>query len=158
VALCWLNDIRQCRFQHGARINFVPTRKPGQPLDDAGTIVFGNTVRECVIGDGPRLPMQNQWYPYWEGWARETTPRKYDRPGFEPAIRLALRCVTWATPTTPSGTSSRRPSASTDRAEFRTGLARGIYESRSARGNVLGTNTIAGAKEDVVRTAGEKPQ
>ena len=158
VALCWFNDIRQCRFEHGAGLSLRPSRKPDPEFDDAGAIVFGNTIRECTFGNGPRLPRQNQWHPYWENWDREKPVRKYDRPGQEAAIRLAAQLRYLGDPDEPAW-NTLQPAITLNVIErnFVQGWPVGIYESRSARGNVLGVNTIAGAKEAVVRTGEEKP-
>ena len=158
VALCWFNDIRQCRFEHGAALSLWPSRKPGQEFDDAGAIVFGNTVRECVFGNGPRLPKQNQWYPYWEEWDREKLAQEVRSPrpgaGHSPGGQLRFQ----GDPDEPAW-DALHPAVTFNLIErnFVQGWPVGIYEAQSARGNVLGANTIAGAKQAVVRTSEEKP-
>ncbi|MBM3890136.1 MAG: hypothetical protein FJ388_13565, partial [Verrucomicrobia bacterium] len=153
---CWFNDIRLCRFERGARLQFWPTRRPNPALDDAGPLVFGNTVRECMWGDAPRLPHQNQWHPVWE--QKHFHPDPTAPLANHIAIRLAVKGATVGDPDdvkwdtlTPAATANI-----IERNFVDLGWPVGIYETRSARGNII-TNNHLSAKQPLIRRSETKP-
>jgi hypothetical protein len=154
---CWFNDVRAARFEKGARLNLRPSRKPGKEFDDAGPLVFGNTFRECVFGDGPRSPFQNQWGPFWE-WPHMTKKsEKYDLPGWEAAIAMAGYLRWGGDPDDPAW-DELTPAVTFNLIErnFIQSWPIGIYQARSAKGNVIGENFIRSMKEDVVTVGGQR--
>jgi hypothetical protein len=153
---CWFNDIRLCRFERGARLQIWPSRRPDASLDDAGSLVFGNTVRECMWGDAPRLPRQNQWYPYWE--QKHFHPDPAAPLEHHVAIRLAVKGSQVGDPDDPQW-DALTPAATANIIErnfIDAGWPVGVYESRSARGNII-TNNHLGAKEPLIRRSIPQP-
>ena len=150
IQKCWFNELRHCRFERGARLQLQVNRRPAENLDDAGALVFGNTVRHCLWGDAPRLPHQNQWYAHWE---RRHVVENERFPSHHCAIRLAVKGgyvgdpddAVWDT-LTPAVTGNI-----IERNFIDSGWPVGIYEARSARGNIIpDTNKIL-SQRDIVR-------
>ena len=119
--------------------------------------VFGNTVRECMWGDAPRLPQENQWYPFWE--QKHFHPDPAAPLENHVAIRLAVKGSgligdpddpRWDT-LTPAAT------ANVIEAQFhRLRLAGRHLRIAHARGNIIGNNFLA-AKQGIIRRSEEKP-
>jgi len=156
ITTCWLNDLRLCRFEAGAALGFWANVGPDVAPDRRVPLVFGNTARECRIGNGPRLDGQNQWYAVWELLAKKS--EKYETPGWSPAVRLRAKTGHGADPDAPLW--DTLPSPITFNLIERNQLQDwpvGVYQARSAKGNVILGNAIGGAKEDVVRIGVEQP-
>ncbi|MCX7006675.1 MAG: glycosyl hydrolase family 28-related protein [Kiritimatiellaeota bacterium] len=152
---CWFNDIRLCRFERGARLQIWPMRRPDAAFDDAGPQVFGNTVRECMWGDAPRLPHQNQWSAFWE--QKHFHPDPATPLENHIAIRLAVKGG-WVGDPDDAKWDTLTPAATANIIERNfvdAGWPVGIYETRSCRGNII-TNNLLAAKQPLVRAAANK--
>jgi hypothetical protein len=157
VQKCWFNELRHCRFERGARLQLQVNRRPTEDLNDAGALVFGNTVRHCLWGDAPRLPHQNQWYAYWE---RRHIVESVEFPPHHCAIRLAVKGGYAGDPDDPVW-DKLTPAVTgniIERNFIDSGWPIGIYESRSARGNIIpDTNKIL-SQHTVVRATESEPE
>lgn len=152
IQKCWFNDIRHCRFERGARLQIRPSRRPDPKLNDAGALVFGNTVRHCLWGDSPRLPSQNQWFAFWE---RKNVDQNTLYPTHHCAIRLAVRGGFVGDPDAPVW-DNLTPAATSNIIErnfIDSGWPVGIYESRSARGNIIPYTNKLLSQHGVLRIA-----
>jgi Pectate lyase superfamily protein len=155
---CWFNDIRLCRFERGARLQLWPGRRPDAAFDDAGPLLFGNSVRESMWGDSPRLPHQNQWGAFWE-------QKHFHHDGAAPlenhiAIRLAVKGNASVGDPDDLKWNALTSAASTNVIErnfIDVGWPVGMYETRSARGNIFRENQIGAAKPAVRRGETKAP-
>ncbi len=140
VQYSWFNDVRLCRFEHGARLQFWPNRPAKRDYDNVGVMIFGNTVRQCAFGDSPRLIKENQWKPSLEA-SDFTSSADNPRENYV-AIRLATKGdgdtndPLWAE-LSPAATSNI-----IERDYIETGWKVGIYEALNARGNLIRNNFI----------------
>jgi hypothetical protein len=151
IAPCWFNDLRQLRFSKGARLDLRPSRNRGSEFDDAGALVFGNTIRECVFGDGPRAPMQNQWAPFWE-WksCRDRFAQGNELPW---NAAIALECMLgWGSDPDDPVWANREPGVAFNLIErnFIEHWPVGIYQARSAGENIFGKNQFVATETNVV--------
>lgn len=152
IQKCWFNQLRSCRFERGSRLQLQANRTPAKELDDAGALVFGNTVRQCLWGDAPRLPHQNQWYPFWE---RKNVIDNKDYPSHHCAIRLAVKGGYVGDPDD-AVWDQLTPAISgniIERNFIDSGWPVGIYEARSARGNAISETNKILSNAGVVRAA-----
>ena len=149
---CWFNELRNCRFERGSRLQFQANRRPEKNLNDSGALVFGNTVRHCLWGDAPRLPHQNQWYAFWE---RKNIVQNDEYPNHHCAIRLAVKGGYVGDPDD-AVWDRLTPAVSANVIErnfIDSGWPIGIYEARSARGNIIPESNKILSDVDIVRIA-----
>jgi hypothetical protein len=154
---CWFNELRKCRFERGARLQLQVNRRPVKELNDAGPLVFGNTVRHCLWGDAPRLPHQNQWYTFWE---RRNVVENEEYPSHHCAIRMAVKGGYVGDPDDPVW-NTLSPAVSgniIERNFIDFGWPVGIYEARSARGNIIPETNKILSRRPIERVSESVPE
>jgi hypothetical protein len=140
---CWFNDFRELRFLKGACLSLDSTSKPGDDYADAPPLVFGNTIRESTFSDGPRLPRENEWWPFWEGQQSIKTNEQFNLPGWEAAIAMSgSDDALW-------NKLKSRTSFNLIERNFIEHWPVGIYQARSAANNILIANQITATKTNI---------
>ena len=151
IAPCWFNDFRQLRFLQGARLNLDATSKVGNDDSGAVPLVLGNTIRESAFGDGPRLPLQNQWSPFWEWPQVAKKIERFNRPGWEAAITIGGTLGFGTDPDDPLwNTLKSRVVFNLIERNYVEHWPVGIYEARSATNNLLFANQIMATQTNLV--------
>jgi hypothetical protein len=150
TALCWFNDFWMLRFLQGAHLSLDSTSKPSNGYNDAPPLVFGNTVRQSTFSDGPRLPHENRWWPFWELPHTIKKIELFNKPGWEAAIAMSGSFGFDSDPDDPLwNTHKARTSFNLIERNFVEHWPVGIYEARSAADNIFATNQIMATKTNI---------
>lgn len=114
-------------------------------------LVFGNTIRESAFGDGPRLPLENQWSPYWEWPQVAKKIERFNRPGWEAAITLGGTLGFGTDPDDPLwNTLKSRVAFNLIERNYVEHWPVGIYQARSAMNTILSANQIMATQTNLV--------